>query len=132
MFMQSNTRLILEFIAAWSRGDVDVFMSYIHPDCVLQRMPPQAISGKANIETALSDLIDRLEGMDVVVDQIGTSPFGAVLTERCDRFLIKGEWVEIPTMGTFELLDDKIIAWRDYFDPAIALSKLGLPAGPSA
>ncbi len=130
--MQSNTKLILEFIAAWTRGDVDLFMSYIHPDCVLQRMPVQVISGKTNIETALAALIDRLDDMDVVVDQIGTSPFGAVLTERCDRFLIKGEWVEIPTMGTFELQDDKIIAWRDYFDPAIALEKLGSPAGSAA
>jgi len=123
--MQSNTRLILEFIAAWTRGDIDAFMSFIHPDCILQRMPPEKITGKANIEEVLSDLIDRLDGMDVVVDQIGTSPFGAVLTERCDRFLIDGVWVEIPTMGTFELLDDKIIAWRDYFDPALYLAKLG-------
>jgi limonene-1,2-epoxide hydrolase len=41
---------------------------------------------------------------------------GVVLTERVDRFMIKGKWVALPVMGTFEVVNGKIRAWRDYFD----------------
>jgi len=47
---------------------------------------------------------------------IAETKTGNVLTERTDRFLIKGKWVEVPVMGAFELRDGKITAWRDYFD----------------
>ena len=32
------------------------------------------------------------------------------------KFKINGTWVELPVMGTFEVADDRITAWRDYFD----------------
>ncbi len=41
---------------------------------------------------------------------------GVVLTERVDRFMINGKWVALPVMGTFEVANGKIKAWRDYFD----------------
>jgi limonene-1,2-epoxide hydrolase len=39
-----------------------------------------------------------------------------VMTERVDRFVIDGEPFSLPVMGIFEIVDDKISAWRDYFD----------------
>ena len=46
-----------------------------------------------------------------------TCPDGTVLTERTDRFLLKdGRWVELRVMGSFEVVDGQITAWRDYFD----------------
>ena len=39
-----------------------------------------------------------------------------VLTERVDKFEVNGTWVELPVMGTFEVTDGQITAWRDYFD----------------
>ncbi|MDA0761874.1 MAG: limonene-1,2-epoxide hydrolase, partial [Proteobacteria bacterium] len=40
-----------------------------------------------------------------------------VLTERLDKFKMSGgKDVAVPVMGTFEIRDQKIIAWRDYFD----------------
>ena len=41
-----------------------------------------------------------------------------MLTERVDKFLVKGQWIELPVMGTFEVSDGRIRAWRDYFDLA--------------
>ena len=42
---------------------------------------------------------------------------GVVLTERVDNFNYKdGRKISLPVMGTFEIKDDKIIKWRDYFD----------------
>jgi limonene-1,2-epoxide hydrolase len=39
-----------------------------------------------------------------------------VLTERVDVFVSPGKRIELPVMGTFELRDGRIAAWRDYFD----------------
>ena len=41
-----------------------------------------------------------------------------VLTERVDRFLMNGQPIALPVMGTFEVRGGKIAAWRDYFDLA--------------
>ena len=41
-----------------------------------------------------------------------------VLTERIDTFAVAGKMVPLPVMGTFEIRDGKICAWRDYFDMA--------------
>jgi limonene-1,2-epoxide hydrolase len=41
-----------------------------------------------------------------------------VLTERVDRFTIEGRAITLPVMGTFEIENGLICAWRDYFDLA--------------
>ena len=41
-----------------------------------------------------------------------------MLTERIDTFTMDGKKAPLPVMGTFELRDGKICAWRDYFDLA--------------
>jgi limonene-1,2-epoxide hydrolase len=38
------------------------------------------------------------------------------MTERVDVFMLPGRSFELPVMGTFEISDGKIKAWRDYFD----------------
>jgi limonene-1,2-epoxide hydrolase len=39
-----------------------------------------------------------------------------VLNERVDRFFWPERTIELPVMGTFEVSDGVITAWRDYFD----------------
>jgi len=39
-----------------------------------------------------------------------------VLTERVDTFTMGAKVATLPVMGTFEVRDGKISAWRDYFD----------------
>jgi len=41
---------------------------------------------------------------------------GELAQHLVDRFEINGKWLELPVMGTFEVADGKITAWRDYFD----------------
>jgi limonene-1,2-epoxide hydrolase len=41
-----------------------------------------------------------------------------VLTERVDTFTVGNVVAPLQVMGTFELRDGKICAWRDYFDMA--------------
>ena len=41
-----------------------------------------------------------------------------VLAERVDHIIIDGKTIDARCMGAFEVADDKITAWRDYFDSA--------------
>ena len=47
-----------------------------------------------------------------------------VLTERVDVFHLPKGTIDLPVMGTFEVRDGKIAAWRDYFDMATVTKAL--------
>ena len=49
-----------------------------------------------------------------------------VMTERVDVFVQPERTIELPVMGTFEVVDGKIAAWRDYFDLNQYMSQAGL------
>jgi limonene-1,2-epoxide hydrolase len=48
-----------------------------------------------------------------------------VMTERVDVFRLPGKSFELQVMGTFEVRDGKIHAWRDYFDQNQFTSRIG-------
>jgi len=47
------------------------------------------------------------------------------MTERVDVFKLPNKSFELPVMGTFEVSDGKIKAWRDYFDFATWQNQTG-------
>ena len=47
------------------------------------------------------------------------------MTERVDVFKLPNKSFELPVMGTFEVKDGKINAWRDYFDLNQFTSRMG-------
>jgi limonene-1,2-epoxide hydrolase len=107
---------VSEFVAAWRRNDVDELMTFIAPDCLYHNIPMEPVKGAAAIRSALSGFASMASEAEWVLHQIAENDHGVVLTERTDRFKIGGRWVELPVMGTFELRDGLITAWRDYFD----------------
>lgn len=114
--MSENTNRVSEFIAAWSRNDLDELMSFIAPDCLYHNIPMEPVKGAAAVRAALAGFSKTASEMEWVLHQIAENAHGVVLTERTDRFKIGGKWLELPVMGTFELRDGQISAWRDYFD----------------
>ena len=52
-----------------------------------------------------------------------------VLNERTDRFGMNGKWMELPVAGVFEVHDDRITLWRDYFDMTTFTNQLTELAG---
>jgi limonene-1,2-epoxide hydrolase len=127
--MSDNTRRVRDFIAAWRRNRLDELIGFIAPDCVYHNIPLQPVKGIAAIRTALESFSSLASEVEWVLHQIAESEHGVVLTERTDRFKIAGKWVELPVMGTFELRDGLITAWRDYFD--LQQFTKQLPAQPS-
>ena len=116
--MSQNLSVVRSFIAAWSRNDLDEIMSFFAADCVYHNMPIEPARGIEATRAMIKGFSSMATKVEWVLREIAETAAGVVLTERTDRFEIGGRWVELPVMGSFELRDGKITAWRDYFDLA--------------
>ncbi len=117
--MASNLEIVRSFIALWASRDLDAIISKLTEDCFYHNMPWAPQTGHAEIRAGLEPFVASAREIDWVIHHIAESAEGVVLTERTDRFLLGDTWMEVPVMGTFELRDGKIAAWRDYFDSAL-------------
>lgn len=113
-----NAALIQEFIAACNDKDVERIMSFFDEQALYHNIPLEPIVGVTGIRAVLEPFWDAATRVDWKLKNIAETENGTVLTERLDRFLMEGKWLELPVMGTFEIKGNKICAWRDYFDLA--------------
>jgi limonene-1,2-epoxide hydrolase len=111
-----NIDLVRRFCAAWSAGDIAQIVAFFTDDAVYHNMPIQPIQGKDAIKGVIEQFMAPFERAEFEVTHIAAAG-DIVLTERIDRFF-GAKKVELPVMGTFEIRDGKIAAWRDYFDLA--------------
>jgi len=114
--MSVNTGITSEFTAAWKARDVEKIMSFFTADCLYHNIPMDPLRGTEAIRGLIQTFVGMASELEFIVHHIAETSSGTVLTERTDKFLIDGKWVELPVMGTFEFRDGKISAWRDYFD----------------
>ena len=112
----SNSDTVRDFIAAWNDFDLDRLMAFFTPDCLYHNMPMDPVRGSEAIRAVIQGYTAAASKIEWTIHQMAENEQGVVLTERTDRFLFGDTWVELPVMGTFELRDGKISAWRDYFD----------------
>ncbi|MBW2268637.1 MAG: nuclear transport factor 2 family protein [Deltaproteobacteria bacterium] len=116
--MSEATTTVDNFIAAWSRRDVDELMSFFTEDAVYENVPIDPPSrGAEAIRKTLEQFAGTPTQIEFVVHQ-QTCTGSVVMNERTDRFEMGGKWAEIRVMGVFEVAGGKIKAWRDYFDLA--------------
>jgi limonene-1,2-epoxide hydrolase len=113
---QDNIALVERFCAAWNKADVPTIIDFFTDDAVYHNMPIQPIQGKDAIKGMIEQFMAPFDGCDWEVLNIAAAG-DVVLTERVDKFL-GAKQIELPVMGTFEIKDGKIAAWRDYFDLA--------------
>lgn len=114
--MSENQRIVERFIEACNANDLERILSFFDPGCVYHNIPVPAVKGTDAIRGVLQGFMSAASEVDWVVHHIAEASDGTILTERTDRFLMSGRWVELPVMGSFELRDGRIVAWRDYFD----------------
>jgi limonene-1,2-epoxide hydrolase len=121
-------QLVLDFLAAWPRGNIDELMSFFAPDAVYHNIPVPAVRGAPAIREAFlafARLMDSIEIENLHVAASGD----VVFTERIDRFRSAGMALDLPVAGVFEVRDGKIVAHRDYFDYRTWLDATGIPLG---
>ena len=76
---------------------------------------PESVGAEA-IRKAVAPFVAGATMVKWDVHHIAETTDGVVLTERTDIFDMGGKTLRAAVMGTFELRDGKIFAWRDYFD----------------
>jgi limonene-1,2-epoxide hydrolase len=114
--MESPAELVRRFCAAWSDGlDAKQLADFFTDDAVYHNIPLAPVSGRDDIATTIASFTSGVEGIEFrVLNLVADGP--VVLTERVDVFKLPGKSIELPVMGSFEVRDGRIAAWRDYFD----------------
>ena len=118
--MESPIEVVRRFCAAWSDNmEAAGLAAFFTEDAVYHNIPLEPVVGRDNITQAIASFIrpgaPGIESIDFHVINIAANG-PVVMTERVDTFQLPGKSFELPVMGTFEVIDGKINAWRDYFD----------------
>jgi len=111
-------------LAALETHDSELLRPYLTDDVVYHNIPVDPAVG---LEATLA-FLDGFFAMfsDTTVDIVHLAVRDdVVLTERVDTLTLGGHTATLPVMGTFELRDGRICAWRDYFDLAQVTALLG-------
>ena len=116
--MSESLGIVRDFCDAFSRRDADEVLGYFTEDAVYHNMPLPPANGKTAIRGVLDMFLKPATMVEFEILNISADG-NVVLTDRVDRFEIAGKRIELPVMGTFEVRDGKIAAWRDYFDMAV-------------
>ena len=129
--MQSPIEVVRRFCAAWSeRTGRRTRAEFFTDDAVYYNIPLQPVAGRDDIENTIATSIrpgrPGIESIDFRVINIAANG-PVVMTERADVFTLPGKSFELPVMGTFEISDGKIRAWRDYFDINQFTTRMGQP-----
>ena len=121
--MADPIAVVQEFCDAWAKGDLDALVEFFTDDAVYHNIPVAPVTGKAAIRDTIAGFTAGVDTVEFRVGHIAASG-NVVLTERVDAFITPAVTIELPVMGTFEVVDGKIAAWRDYFDLNQFMSQL--------
>ena len=115
--------LVKEFCAAWERMDPDELAAYFTDDGVYHNIPLDPVTGREAIRATITGFTAGVDRVEFEVRHAAVDG-DVVLNERVDRFFTPDRTIELPVMGTFEVRDGVITAWRDYFDMGQFMAQL--------
>src|SRR5216683_7568394 len=127
--MESPIEVVRRFCAAWS-DDVGAaeLAAFFTDDAVYHNIPLAPVTGREAIANNFASFIrpgaPGIESLHLRLINIAANG-PVVMTERVDVFKLPGKSFELQVMGTFEVRDGKISAWRDYFDLNQFTSRMG-------
>jgi limonene-1,2-epoxide hydrolase len=127
--MDTSTDVVLALCTAWSddaaAADLAAFFT---DDATYRNIPLDRLTGKQNIADNIATCIrpgpPGIKGPKLGVINIAANG-RVVMTERVGVFKMQDRSFELSVMGTFEVVDRKIAAWRDYFDMNQFLNQMG-------
>ena len=120
---ESAERVVREFCAAFEQHDAEGLRRFLTEDVVYHNIPMDPVVG---IDATIAFIAGFFAMCDsLAFELVHLAVRGSVvLTERVDTFTVGPVEGPLPVMGTFEVRDGKISAWRDYFDLAQATKVL--------
>jgi limonene-1,2-epoxide hydrolase len=111
------------FLAAAESRDYEKSLPLLAEDVEYQNMPLPPVHGREAVRETLEALLALCAGFEVITHR-EVAAGDVVMNERTDRFLLKGEWVDLPVAGVFVVRDGQITLWRDYFDLPTIMNKM--------
>ncbi|MFQ5697133.1 MAG: limonene-1,2-epoxide hydrolase family protein [Myxococcota bacterium] len=122
--MESNERVVREFIAAWSRLDPEELAGYFCDDGIYHNMPTGPVQGRKPVEEMIRAFTASWTKTDWEIRHL-VAEGDVVIVERVDRTQAGEKQVDLPCTGVFELEGGKIKVWRDYFDLGTYVRAMG-------
>ena len=133
--MESPIEVVRRFCAAWADNiGAAELAAFFTDDAIYHNIPLAPVTGREAIEKNIVSFIRPgkaaapgvvpVESIDFRIINIAANG-PVVMTERVDVFKLPDKSFELPVMGTFEVSDGKINAWRDYFDINQFTSRVG-------
>lgn len=120
--------IVNEFMARIVRMDLDAACELVSDDVEYDNVPMGKVYGPDGIKSVLGQMVGMLDEVDWIIHR-QVAAGSLVLNERTDRFGMNGKWMELPVAGVFEVRDDRIVLWRDYFDMTTFTNQLTDLAG---
>jgi limonene-1,2-epoxide hydrolase len=110
--------VVTEFCQLWAKPNIDEIVGWFTDDAVYHNIPMAPAEGREAIKEFIAGFLAAADGIDFNVHrQVALGDL--VMNERTDVMRLKnGREIALPVMGTFEVRDGRIAAWRDYFDMA--------------
>ena len=127
--MESPIEIVRRFCASWAENlGAAELAAFFSDDAVYHNIPLAPIIGREAIAKNIASFIrpgaPGIEAIQFrVVNIAANGP--VVMTERVDVFKLPRKSFEMPVMGTFEVRNGKITAWRDYFDMNQFMTRMG-------
>jgi len=116
--------LVRRFCDAFGKGaSAAELVDFFADDAVYHNIPVDPAVGHEAILGLINMFVTPAERVEFRVRNLVANG-DTVLTERVDVFHLRNAVIELPVMGTFEVRDGKIAAWRDYFDLNQYMSQL--------
>lgn len=113
--MTTNEQVVCDFIAAWTRLDVEELVQYFCEDGVYHNMPMKPVTGHDALRPFISAFLKGWTSTEWDVLNL-VAKGDTVFAERLDRTVVGGRPVNLPCCGVFEMRNGRIKVWRDYFD----------------
>jgi limonene-1,2-epoxide hydrolase len=105
-------------LGAWGHLDADEAMSYFAEDAVWDigpSFPP--LSGRDAIRNTIAAYFSSgASHIDMRILHLAVDG-NVVLMERLDHWIVNGKTIDTRVMGAYEVKNEKITAWREYFTP---------------
>ena len=103
------------FLRAFEAMDFDTALTYLADDVEYTNIPMGTVRGHAGVREVLTPFFAPIHENEFIIHRRAADG-PVVFLERLDRHRLDHGWRDLPVNSVFEVHDEKITVWRDYFD----------------